>query len=68
MNPSFNTRITPKTADSIRMDSVRFNRSVDSLADFILSDFYANFSMKERERMFQALPAKRSGRPTKSKP
>lgn len=58
-----NVRLRKEAAESLRQDSQRYRRSVQSILDTIVENFFAQWGARERERMYAKEPAKIKGRP-----
>lgn len=59
----FNARISKKLAQRVRADARRSGKSLDSVVESILADFFGAWNRIEREKFYQHAEPKRAGRP-----
>lgn len=60
-----NVRIPRSLVGKVRGDARRNRRTVDSVVETIVADFFTGWTAAERSKFYAAQPAKKVGRPLK---
>jgi len=58
-----NVRLPDGLVEKARTDARRHGKTVDSIVETVLADFFKSFTLTERANFYAHQPAKRAGRP-----